>query len=105
MIAGRNSGRITRRNVVKVRARSISDASSRLRSIWLIAAMPARTPTGMLRKTKQTTRISPVPVSSIGGTLKARIYDTPTTVPGIAKLSIVANSKARWPANRQRDKR
>ena len=38
-----------------------------------IAAMPARTPTGMLRKMKQITRITPVPVSSSGGTLNARM--------------------------------
>ena len=42
-------------------------------SSWLIEAIPARTPTGMLRKIKLTTRIMPVPVSSIGGTLNARI--------------------------------
>src|SRR4029077_2482052 len=54
---------------------------------------------------KQMTRISPVPVNSIGGTLKARMYETPATVPGIAKLSIVANSKARRPANWRRDRR
>jgi hypothetical protein len=35
--------------------------------------MPARTPTGMLRNTKHMTRIEAVPVSSIGGTLKARM--------------------------------
>ena len=67
--------------------------------------MPERTPTGMLRNTKQMTRISPVPVSSMGGTLNAKIYDTPTTVPGIAKLIIVANSKARRPAKSRRDSR
>ncbi len=36
-------------------------------------AIPARTPTGMFRKTKATTRMMPVPVSSIGGTLNARM--------------------------------
>ena len=56
--------------------------------------MPARTPTGMLRKTLQTTRISAVPVISIGGTLNARMYDTPMTVPGIANDSMVPNSNA-----------
>ncbi len=61
--------------------------------------MPARTPTGMLRKTLHTTRISAVPVISIGGTLKARIYDTPITVPGMANDSIVPNSNTDWPAN------
>ena len=38
-----------------------------------------------------------VPVISIGGTLKARMYDTPITVPGIANDSIVPNSNAAWP--------
>ena len=67
--------------------------------------MPARTPTGMLRKTLQATRIKAVPVSSIGGALKARIYDTPITVPGIANDSMVPNSKAAWPAKRWRVRR
>ena len=40
----------------------------------------------------------PVPVSSIGGTLKAITYETPITVPGMAKDSIVPNSKASLPA-------
>ena len=59
--------------VVKLDAPSVSEASSRLLSSWLIDAMPARTPTGMLRKMKQITRMMPVPVSSIGGTLNARM--------------------------------
>ena len=33
--------------------------------------MPERTPTGMLRNTKQITKMAAVPVNSIGGTLKA----------------------------------
>ena len=88
---------MTRRRVVKPRAPSVTDASSRLLSIWLIDAMPARTPTGMLRKTKHTMRTIPVPVISIGGTLNARMYDTPMTVPGMANDSIVPNSNATFP--------
>ena len=42
------------------------------------------------------------PVSSSGGTLNATMYDTPITVPGIAKLTIVRNSNARRPAKRCR---
>ena len=72
-MAGRSRGSTTRRRVVAERAPSVSDASSRLLSIWLRAAMPARTPTGMLRNTKHMTRTKPVPVISIGGTLKARM--------------------------------
>ena len=72
-MAGRSSGRMTRRTVPKVPWRSVSEHSSRLLSIWLIVAMPARMETGMLRKTKQMTRMMPVPVSWIGGTLKARM--------------------------------
>ena len=71
--AGRSSGSTTRRMVVKVRAPRVREASSSDLSIWLNVAIPARTPTGMLRKTKQMTRITPVPVSSIGGTLNARM--------------------------------
>ena len=52
-------------------ARKVAEASSRLLSIWLSAAKPALTPTGMLRNTKQITKIKPVPVSSNGGTLNA----------------------------------
>ena len=37
------------------------------------AAVPARTPTGKLRNTKHSTITKPVPVSSTGGTLKARM--------------------------------
>ncbi len=90
------------RSTVKPRAPSVADASSRLRSICVIAAIPARTPTGMLRKTLQRTRISAVPVISIGGTLNARIYETPITVPGIANESIVPNSKIDRPTKRWR---
>jgi hypothetical protein len=36
-----------------------------------------------------------VPVTSIGGTLKARMYDTPITVPGIANDSIVPKTRTR----------
>ena len=42
------------------------------------------------------------PVSSSGATLNATMYDTPITVPGIAKLTIVRNSNARRPAKRCR---
>ena len=72
-IAGRSSGRITRRNVCQLLAPSVSELSSSDLSSCDIEAMPARTPTGMLRKMKLTTRMMPVPVSSIGGTLKARM--------------------------------
>ena len=85
-----------------VDARSVADASSSVLSICASAATPARTPTGMLRNTKHSTRISIPPVSSSGGTLNATMYDTPITVPGIAKLTIVRNSNARRPAKRWR---
>ncbi|MOA30581.1 hypothetical protein D3C78_1516820 [compost metagenome] len=62
---------MTLRMVRKLLARSVSEASSRLLSSWLIAAMPPRTPTGMLRNTKQAIRISAEPVISTGGRLKA----------------------------------
>ena len=62
-----------RRIVVKLEARSVSDASSRLLSSWLIEAMPARTPTGMFRNTNEMIRMMPVPVISIGGALNARM--------------------------------
>src|SRR5678815_1710801 len=100
--AGLRSGRSTVRSTVKPRAPSVTDASSRLLSIWVIDAIPARTPTGMLRKMLQTIRIIAVPVISMGGTLKARMYDTPMTVPGMANDNIVPNSNADWPANRWR---
>ena len=73
MIAGRSSGTTTRRSVVAERAPSVCEASSSDLSICESVATPARTPTGMLRNTKQMTRIAAVPVSSIGGTLKARM--------------------------------
>src|SRR5256885_8201522 len=72
-IAGRISGRITRRTVTNVPARSVAEASSRLGSIWLNAARPARMLVVMSRNTKQATRMSPEYASSIGGALKARI--------------------------------
>src|SRR6478609_4235115 len=97
--AGFSSGSSTVRSTVKPRAPSVTDASSRLLSIWVIDAMPARTPTGMLRKMLQTTRMIAVPVISMGGTLNARMYDTPMTVPGIANDIIVPNSNADWPTN------
>ncbi len=70
-MAGRSSGRITRRRVAKLPCRRVSEHSSRLLSIWLKVASPARIETGMFRNTKQMMRMRPVPVSSIGGTLKA----------------------------------
>ena len=42
------------------------------------------------------------PVSSSGATLNATMYDTPITVPGMAKLTIVRNSNARRPTKRWR---
>ena len=101
-IAGRSSGTTMCVSVRSVDARSVADASSSVLSIWARAATPARTPTGMLRNTKHSTRIAMPPVSSSGGTLKATIYDTPMTVPGIAKLTKVRNSKGRRPTNRCR---
>src|ERR1700675_313327 len=100
--AGLSRGSSTRRRVVRPRAPSVVEASSRLLSIWAIDAIPARTPTGILRNTLQITSTIAVPVISIGGTLKARMYDTPMTVPGIAKLSMVPNSKADRPWKRWR---
>src|SRR6266581_1272674 len=69
--AGRISGRMTRRTVTNVPARSVADASSRLGSIWLNAARPARMLVVMSRNTKQQTRIRPVLANSTGGVLKA----------------------------------
>src|SRR5437763_8320076 len=92
--AGLRSGSNTVRKTVNPRAPSVVEASSRLLSICVIAAIPARTPTGMLRKMLQTTSTSAVPVISIGGTLNARVYETPITVPGITNDNIVQNSKA-----------
>ncbi len=43
-----------------------------------------------------------MPVISIGGTLNARMYETPITVPGMAKDSSVPNSNADWPRKRWR---
>ena len=70
-MAGRKSGSTTLRNVCHEFAPSVSELSSRLRSICDMEATPARTPTGMLRKMKESTRMMPVPVISMGGTLKA----------------------------------
>ena len=50
---------------------SVLEASSSERSICSRVASPPRTPTGMFRKTRHSTMMSPVPVSSSGGTLKA----------------------------------
>ena len=51
-MAGRMIGSTTSRTACgSVRAPSVSDASSRLRSIWLRLARPARMPTGKLRNT------------------------------------------------------
>ena len=86
-------------SVRTVEARSVDDASSSVLSIWASAAMPARTPTGMLRNTKHSTRIAIPPVNSSGATLNATMYATPMTVPGIAKLTMVRNSNVRRPAN------
>src|SRR6476619_7388469 len=101
-IAGRRSGITTRVSVRNVEARNVDDASSSVRSIWASAATPARTPTGMLRNTKHSTRIAIPPVNSSGAVLNATMYDTPMTVPGTAKLTSVRHSNARRPANRWR---
>ena len=93
-MAGFSNGISTLRKVVAPLAPSVVEASSRLLSICAIEAMPARTPTGMLRKTLQAISTRAVPVISIGGTLEARMYEMPITVPGIANESIVPNSKA-----------
>ena len=71
MIAGRISGMTTRRTVVGVDARIVAEASSRLGSIWLMAASPARMLVVMSRATKHATRINPELASSIGGALNA----------------------------------
>ena len=101
-IAGLSSGSTTLVSVRVVDARSVELASSSVRSICASAATPARTPTGMLRNTKHSTRIAMPPVSSSGATLNATMYETPITVPGIAKLTIVRNSNARRPTKRWR---
>src|SRR5689334_21172234 len=101
-IAERRSGTTTRVSVRSVEARSVADASSSVRSICASAATPERTPTGMLRNTKHSTRIAMPPVNSSGATLNATMYDTPMTVPGTAKLTSVRNSNARRPAKRCR---
>ena len=72
-MAGRSIGRMTRISVPNECEPSVSEASSRLRSIWLRLARPARMPTGMLRKAKAIAMIVPVPVSDTGGTLNARM--------------------------------
>ncbi|OQC08322.1 MAG: hypothetical protein BWX79_01676 [Alphaproteobacteria bacterium ADurb.Bin100] len=71
--AGLSSGSTTLNNVCAVEARSISEASSSDLSSCRKAAVPARTPTGRLRNMKHSMMIRPVPVSSTGGTLKARM--------------------------------
>src|SRR6185437_6990409 len=88
-IAERSSGMTMRVSVRHVDARSVDDASSSVLSTCASAATPERTPTGMLRNTKHSTRIAMPPVNSSGATLKATMYDTPITVPGTAKLTSV----------------
>src|SRR4029450_418011 len=72
-------------------------ASAGLVSIWVSAAVRARAPTGMLRKMKHTISTMPVPVISIGGTLNARMYETPMTGPGMANDSMLPDSTAALP--------
>ena len=64
--------------------------------ICLNAAVPARPPR-QVADTKHSTMMRPVPVSSIGGTLNARIAH-PSTVPG-AKANSAENSNACCPPN------
>src|SRR5437879_12623340 len=66
-IAGRISGRITRRTVTNVPARSVADASSRLGSIWLNAARQARMLVDMWRDTRRSARRRSVYARSNGG--------------------------------------
>src|SRR5450830_1759478 len=83
----------------------MQEASSRLLSSCLNAAAPERMLTGKFRKTKHSTRMALVPVSSKGGTLNATMYATPSTVPGIAKESIEENSNTACPLNLTRTTR
>ena len=73
MIAGRTSGRTTRRSVVTVPAFSVDDASSRLGSSCVSAATPLRIPTGIPRKMNARMMIRPVPVSWSAPALNARM--------------------------------
>jgi len=57
-MAGFNSGSTMCVSVRQVEARKVDEASSSDLSICANAAIPARTPTGMLRKTKHSTRIA-----------------------------------------------
>ena len=72
IIAGFNKGKIIFFNVWKLDAFNVDEASSKWGSSWFIAAIPALTPTGIFLNTNEITRIIPVPVISIGGTLKAK---------------------------------
>src|SRR5437773_12073622 len=63
----------TDNNTVGMGDAGIKSAIQGSRSVWRIAGIHARTPTGMLRKILQTINTSAVPVISIGGTLNARI--------------------------------
>ena len=80
-------------------ARRLSEASSSDLSIWPKPAMPARIPTGTLRITIEIMTMAAVPVRYTGALLKARMYDTPATVPGTAKHSMVVNSMVFLPLN------
>ena len=103
MIAGFKSGRMTVLIAIQEFARRVSAASSKLLSIWVIEAIPARIPTGMLRNMKHKTMIVAEPVNSNGAVLKAKMYATPITVPGTAKLNIVPSSNRFFPLKLCRD--
>ena len=62
----------------------------------------ANTATGNFQKTTEVTSTHTVPVSSSGGTLKARMYPTPITVPGSAAGSKLSASMTRAPGGRRR---
>ena len=64
--------------------------------------MPASTATGNFQNTTLATRIATVPVSTRGGTLNARMYPTPTSVPGSAAGSSPSDAITRAPGGRLR---
>jgi len=98
-IAGRIRGSTILLNVRRLLAPNVMEASSRARSICCKAAIAERMPTGMLRKIKQIIRMAAEPVKINGAVLNDMTYPIPTTVPGIAKLSIEVNSNGALPKN------
>ena len=96
------SGSTTRVNVRTVPAPRLTAASSMAGSICLRVLIAANTATGNFQKTTEVTSTHTVPVSSSGGTLKARMYPTPITVPGSAAGSRLSASMTRAPGGRRR---